>query len=120
MTLSNKFRDERSVLNYIGTIPEQGTGTNGSCNSNGGNFANPNPANWLVCLNPQSRYQVTDVLADQTARRSSSTPVRSATRVVTGIEISRENVSIDTYTAELGGGRRRRVRQRHGRTGLGA
>ena len=26
VTLTNKMRDERSVLNYIGTIPEQGTG----------------------------------------------------------------------------------------------
>ena len=67
MTLSNKFRTEQSVLNYIGTIPEQGTGSNGSCNSMGGNFTNPNPANWLVCLNPLSRYQVTDVMADQSA-----------------------------------------------------
>ena len=29
------------------------------------NFTNPNPAAWLVCLNPQSRFQTTDVLADE-------------------------------------------------------
>ena len=45
-----------------------GNGSNGSCNSSGGNFASPNPAGWTVCLNPLSRYQVTDVLADQTVR----------------------------------------------------
>jgi catecholate siderophore receptor len=97
ITLTNKFRDERSVLNYIGTIPEQGTGKNGSCNSNGGNFTNPNPANWMVCLNPQSRYQVTDVLADQSFAtiKFDTGPVRNA--IVTGAEISRETVSLDSY-----------------------
>lgn len=97
VTLSNKFRDEQSVLNYIGTIPEQGTGKGGSCNSNGGNFTDPNPANWLVCLNPLSRYQVTDVLADQSAAtiKFDTGPVRNT--VVSGIELSREVVSIDSY-----------------------
>jgi catecholate siderophore receptor len=97
VTLSNKFRAERSVLNYIGTIPEQGTGSNGSCNSMGGNFTNPNPANWLVCLNPLSRYQVTDVLADQSAAtiKFDTGPVRHT--VVAGIEGSQEDVGIDTY-----------------------
>jgi catecholate siderophore receptor len=97
ITLSNKARDERSVLNYIGTIPEQGTGANGSCNSNGGNFTDPNPANWMVCLNPVSRYQVTDVLADQSAAtiKFATGPVMNT--VVTGAEVSRETVSIDSY-----------------------
>ncbi|HTV31061.1 MAG TPA: TonB-dependent receptor [Xanthobacteraceae bacterium] len=97
VTLSNKTRVERSVLNYIGTIPEQGTGANGSCNSMGGNFSNPNPANWLVCLNPLSRYQVTDVVADQSAAtiKFDTGPVRHT--VVAGLEGSQEDVSIDSY-----------------------
>src|SRR3984885_417761 len=57
---TNEARDERSLLAYIGTIPEQ----NG-CKLPAGNFSNPNPATWMACLNPQSRYQVTNVLADQ-------------------------------------------------------
>ncbi len=97
VTLSNKFRDERSVLNYIGTIPEQGTGSNGSCNSQGGNFTNPNPANWLVCLNPLSRYQVTTVLADQSAATIKFDTGAVRHTVVTGFEASQEGVSIDTY-----------------------
>jgi catecholate siderophore receptor len=102
VTLSNKVREERSVLNYIGTIPEQGTGSNGSCNSSvggvAGNFSNPNPATWLVCLNPLSRYQTTDVLADETMATTKfwSGPIEHA--VVTGTEFSRERVSIDSYT----------------------
>jgi catecholate siderophore receptor len=98
VVVTNKFRDERSVLNYIGTIPEQGTGSNGSCNSHGGNFSQPNPANWMVCLNPQSRYQVTDVLADQSFAtiKFDTGPVRNT--IVTGAEISRETVSLDSYS----------------------
>jgi catecholate siderophore receptor len=98
VTVNNKIRDERAILNYIGTIPEQGTGANGSCNSMGGNFSNPNPAAWLVCLNPQSRYQTTDVIADQSAAtiKFDTGPVQHT--LVTGAEISRERVSIDSYT----------------------
>ena len=92
---TNEFRDERSVLNYIGTIPEQGTGKGGTCNSGGGNFASPNPANWMVCLNPQSRYQVTDVLADQSfgTLKFDTGPVRHT--LIAGAEISHEVVSLD-------------------------
>ena len=94
---TNEFRDERSVLNYIGTIPEQGTGKGGTCNSNGGNFANPNPANWMVCLNPQSRYQVTNVLAHQSfgTLKFDTGPIRNT--LIAGAEISREVVSLDSY-----------------------
>jgi catecholate siderophore receptor len=97
ITFDNKFRGERSVLNYIGTIPEQGTGANGSCNSMGGNFTNPNPANWMVCLNPQSRYQVADVVADEALAtiKFATGPVQNT--LITGVELSREKVSIDTY-----------------------
>ena len=97
VVVTSKFRDERSVLNYIGTIPEQGTGNNGSCNSHGGNFSNPNPATWMVCLNPLSRYQVTDVLADQSFAtiKFDTGPVRNT--LVAGAETSRETVSIDSY-----------------------
>jgi catecholate siderophore receptor len=97
VSVTNKFRDERSVLNYIGTIPEQGTGNNGSCNSHGGNFTNPNPANWMVCLNPQSRYQVTNVLADESFATIKFDTGAVRNTVVTGAEISHEAVSLDSY-----------------------
>ena len=108
------------MLNYIGTIPEQGTGTNGSCNSNGGNFTNPNPATWMVCLNPLSRYQVTDVLADQTFAtiKFDTGPVRNT--VVTGTEIlARDGQHRHLQRPEFGGRRRRRLCQRLRRPGLG-
>jgi catecholate siderophore receptor len=96
LIFTNKFRDEHSILNYIGTIPEQGTSALG-CNSHGGNFTNPNPATWLVCLNPQSRFQVTDVLADQalSTLKFNTGPVLNT--LVTGAEVSGERVSIDSY-----------------------
>jgi catecholate siderophore receptor len=93
ITLDNKMRDERSILNYIGTIPEQGT-----CNGMASTLAGSNPANWTVCLNPLSRYQVTTVLADQSAAtiKFDTGPVQHT--VVTGAEVSQERVSIDTYS----------------------
>ena len=56
------------------------------------------PATWMACLNPQSRYQVTNVLADQSygTIKFDTGPVRNT--VVTGAEIARETVSLDTYT----------------------
>ncbi len=63
VTLNNKIRDEQSILNYIGTIPEQST----SCNGTATTLAGTNPANWTVCLNPLSRYQVTTVQADESS-----------------------------------------------------
>jgi catecholate siderophore receptor len=83
-TVSNKIRVEESVLNYIGTLPEQ----NGT----------PPPAQGLLNLNPQSRYQVTDVVADQTdlTYKFDTGPIKHT--AVAGTEISRERVSIDSYT----------------------
>ncbi len=92
VTLSNKIRDERSVLNYIGTIPEQSSSTPD------GNFANPNPATWTTNLNPTSRYQVTNVVADQSAATIKFQTGQIANTVVTGAEASREVVSIDSYS----------------------
>ena len=47
LTLSDKFRDSQSLLNYIGTIPEQPIETN------------PNRSCGPLTANPQSRYQPT-------------------------------------------------------------
>jgi catecholate siderophore receptor len=100
LVFTNKFRDEHSILSYIGTIPEQGTSPT-ACNSNvngASSFLNPNPAAWRTCLNPQSRYQTTDVLADQflSTLKFNTGPVLNT--LVTGAEVSGERVSIDTYT----------------------
>jgi catecholate siderophore receptor len=100
VTLDNKIRDERSILNYVGTIPEQEANAAKPCTPGSAptTLAGSNPADWTVCLNPLSRYQVTDVVADQSAAtvKFDTGPVRHT--VVTGAEVSQEKVSIDTYT----------------------
>jgi catecholate siderophore receptor len=101
VTLNNKVREERSILNYIGTIPESSPASGGKpCGGVAGNFTNlTGPvATWTTCLNPQSRYQDTDVLADEfnATTKFWSGPVEHT--VVSGMLISQERVSIDTYT----------------------
>ena len=93
VTLNNKIRDEQSILNYIGTIPEQST----SCNGTATTLAGTNPANWTVCLNPVSRYQVTTVQANESSAtiKFATGPVKNT--VVTGAEVDYEKVSIDSY-----------------------
>jgi catecholate siderophore receptor len=86
LILTNKFRAQRSVLDYIGTLPEAPV------------ITNPNPLLWTLSANPQSRYQVTTVLADQAeaAYKFDTGPWKHA--AVGGIEISGERISIDKYS----------------------
>jgi catecholate siderophore receptor len=87
ITLTNKTRLERSILNYVGTLPSNATATN-------------------VTLSSQSRYQVTDVAANVTDAtfKFDTGPIKNT--LVAGVEISREDIMRDTYaglTAELAG-----------------
>ena len=86
LTVSNKTRVQRSVLDFIGTLPEAPI-TN----------LTANPLLWTVNANPQSRYQVTDVLANQTeaAFKFDTGPWKH--NAVAGVEISRERFSLDKY-----------------------
>ena len=86
LTLSDKVRASRSLLNYIGTIPESPVVTN------------PNPALWTVTANPQSRRQLTDVVANQSEGKYTFDTGGWHHTAVGGVEISREISSIDTYT----------------------
>ena len=85
LVLSNKTRLQRSVLDYIGTLPEAPLVTN------------PNPLLWTLTANPQSRYQVTDVLANQSeaAFKFDTGPWKH--NAVAGVEASRERISFDKY-----------------------
>lgn len=86
VTLHTAFRAERSILDYVGTIPESPVTTN------------PNPLLWTFTANPQSRYQVAETLANQSDAtfKFDTGPVKHT--AVTGVEFSNENVSIDKYT----------------------
>jgi catecholate siderophore receptor len=86
LTVSDKVRISRSELNYIGTIPESP------------NVANPNPALWTISANPQSRYQITDVAANQTEATYKFGTGDWKHTALGGVEISRETASIDKYT----------------------
>ena len=86
ITLSSRLRDERSILNYIGTLPQNPVTTN------------VNPLLWTVTASPQSRYQVADILANQndaTFKFGTGPILHTA---VLGTEFSSEKVSIDRYT----------------------
>lgn len=90
LTLSNKTRVQRSVLDYIGTLPE-----------------GPNTATNLLSLNPQSRYQVTENIANQTEATYKFGLAGWKHTALAGVEISREIASIDKYanlsSEQLGG-----------------
>ena len=86
LTVSNKTRVQRSVLDFIGTLPEAPI-TN----------LTANPLLWTVSANPQSRYQVTDVAANQSeaAFKFDTGPWKH--NAVAGVEMSRERFSLDKY-----------------------
>jgi catecholate siderophore receptor len=86
ITVTNKTRAQRSILNYIGTLPEHPT------------VADPNPLLWTLEANPQSRYQVTDVIANQTEAtyKFGIGPWRHT--ALAGFEYANEKSSIDKYS----------------------
>jgi catecholate siderophore receptor len=84
LTVSNKFRVQRSLLDYIGTLPESPS------------LKNPLSASTLTA-NPQSRYQVTDVLANQTEATYKFNLAGWKNTALAGVEISQERASIDKY-----------------------
>src|SRR6201987_2986264 len=81
LTLSDKVRGSKSLLNYIGTIPES-----------------PNYTSGTLTANPQSRYQPTDVVANQSEATYKFDTDAWHHTAVAGVEISRETSSIDSYT----------------------
>jgi catecholate siderophore receptor len=85
LVISDKVRASESVLNYIGTIPESPI------------YANVKGVGTLT-LNPQSRYQPTDVVDNQTEATYKFDTYGWHHTAVAGIEVSRETSSIDSYT----------------------
>ena len=85
LTLSNKTRYQRSVQDYIGTLPESA-------------ITNPaNPAVGTLSLNPQSRYQVTENTANQTELTYKFNALGWKNTALAGVEVSREISSLDKY-----------------------
>lgn len=85
LMISNKFRASRSTQNYIGTLPESPS------------LKDPLSASTLTA-NPQSRFQITDVLANQTeATYKFLDGAGFKHTALAGIEVDRERSSIDRY-----------------------
>lgn len=89
LTLSDKTRASRSLLNYYGTIPESPI-TTGATGLTPGTFT----------ANPQSRRQQTDVVDNQSEATYKFDTYGWRHTAVAGVEVSREISSIDSY---LGG-----------------
>jgi catecholate siderophore receptor len=88
ITLNSKVRAERSILDYIGTLP----------NTSAAQTASPNLLLWTFTASPQSRYQVADVLANQNDATFKFATGSVKHTAVVGTEFSNEKVSIDRYT----------------------
>ena len=84
LTLSNKTRIQRSVLDYIGTLPEAPV------------IKNPLTASTLSA-NPQSRYQTTNNFANQTEATYKFDTAGWKHTALAGLEVSQELASIDKY-----------------------
>jgi catecholate siderophore receptor len=82
LLLSDKIRVSRSKLDYIAESPV---------------LANPLSGSTLSA-NPQSRYQITDVAANQTEATYKFATGGWKHTALGGVEISRETASIDKYT----------------------
>jgi len=87
LLVTNKLRDSRSTQMYVGTLPESPS------------LVNANPLLWTLSANPQSRFQVTDVLANQTeATYKFNDGLGFKHTALAGVELDRETSSIDTFT----------------------
>ncbi|MGY3697804.1 catecholate siderophore receptor [Bradyrhizobium sp. USDA 3240] len=88
LTISNKIRESRSTQKYIGTLPESPTLAAGA----------PFTA-YTLSANPQSRFQVTDVFANQTEATYKSVDGLGFKHTTTaGVEYDNERSSIDSFT----------------------
>ena len=85
LVLTDKIRASKSVLNYIGTLAENPV------------LTNPLSASTLSA-NPQSRYQPTNVLANQTEATYKFNTYGWRHTALAGVELSSETSSIDKYT----------------------
>lgn len=94
LTLENKVRQGHSLLNYIGTIPENPSATGATAPFS----SNVNLFSGYTQLNAQSRYQPVNVLADQPQAtiKFDTGPVHHT--AIAGGEFSGERIDIDTYT----------------------
>ena len=85
LVISDKMRASQSLNNYIGTLAETPIATNPLTLA-------------TVTANPQSRYQLTDVLANQSEATYKFDTGSFRHTLLGGVELSQERSSIDKYT----------------------
>ncbi|MBN9004336.1 MAG: TonB-dependent receptor [Rhizobiales bacterium] len=85
LVVTNKTRVQRSISDFLGSAPE------------GPVVTNANPALWTLSANPQSRYQPTDVFANQTEATYKFGTGAWRHTALAGVEVSAERSSIDKY-----------------------
>ena len=101
VTVDNKFRASHSLLNYIGTIPENPSATNPLTAPYS---STPTFFSGYVQLNAQSRYEPVDVVNDQPEAALKFDTGKIHHTAVVGGEFSNEQTSIQGYsglTSEL-------------------
>ena len=86
VVLNSKFRYGVTITDYVAAKP----GTP--------NLTNVNPALWFVAATPASRYQRNEMLANQTDLTAKFDFMSAKHTLVTGAEISQENISQQSYT----------------------
>ncbi|MGL9618284.1 TonB-dependent receptor [Bradyrhizobium sp. U531] len=86
ITLTSKVRGEHSLLNYIGTLPQNPITTSS------------NPMLWTTTASTQSRYQTVDVWANQNEATFKLDTGGVKHTAVVGAEYTNENISIDRYS----------------------
>jgi len=100
LTLENKFRQGYSILNYIGTIPENPSATGATAPFS----STPTFFSGYTQLNAQSRYETVKVLADQPQATFKFDTGAIKHTLILGGDFSSEKISYDTYnglTSEL-------------------
>jgi catecholate siderophore receptor len=90
LTFDNKFRGGYSILNYIGTIPENPAAATGVSSTAFSYFG-------ITQLNPQGRFETSQVLTDQPELTAKFNIGQVKNTVVFGAESSHERVSIAGY-----------------------
>ncbi|MGA7073786.1 TonB-dependent receptor, partial [Bradyrhizobium sp.] len=85
LVISDKMRASQSLNNYIGTLAETPIATNPLTMA-------------TVTVNPQSRYQTTGVLANQSEATYKFDTGSFKHTLLGGVELSQERSSIDKYT----------------------
>ena len=85
LTISSKLRYSYTLTDYIASKP----GTP--------NLADPSPALWTVPSTPTSRFQIGRTLSNQTDATYKFETLGLKHTLVAGVELSREEVSQDTY-----------------------